>query len=130
MIGLDSDCIIDFLRAKQNAIDIISANKGLIITTEINKFEVLFGIYKRKDMCEEEKILADKLFSNITVLPFDEGCAKIAAQQLGNLSKEGNIIDSHDMFVGAILLKNECPKIITRNIKDYSRIDGIEVISY
>ena len=45
MILLDSDCIIDFLKAKEKAVEIISKNKDNITTTEINKFEVFLGAY-------------------------------------------------------------------------------------
>ena len=130
MICIDSDCIIDFLKGKPGAINAINDNKERIITTEINKFEVLFGVYKRREMNEQEIESANDFFDNIISLPFGEGCAEIAAQQLGALSKDGNIIDSHDALVGAILTKNECSEIITKNAKDYLRIEGIKVISY
>ena len=40
MICLDSDCIIDFLRGKEEAIRIVERHKEELVSTEINIFEV------------------------------------------------------------------------------------------
>ena len=45
MICIDSDFIIDFLKGKQNAVETMGKYKESIVTTEISRFEVLFGIY-------------------------------------------------------------------------------------
>ena len=39
MICLDSDCIIDFLKGKKEAVDLVRKYKEEVITTEINRFE-------------------------------------------------------------------------------------------
>ena len=50
MIFIDSDCIIDFLKGKKEAVDIIKRYKEKIATTEINVFEGLFGVYLKKNI--------------------------------------------------------------------------------
>ena len=58
MICLDSDFIIDYLRGKKEAVDIIEKFGEEAVTTEINIFEVFYGIYLRKDFKEEENLSA------------------------------------------------------------------------
>ena len=53
MICLESDIIIDFLRGKEKAINTVNKLKDEIITTEINAFEVFYGIYLKKEINEK-----------------------------------------------------------------------------
>ncbi len=130
MICLDSDCIIDFLKGKDEAVSLVEKYKEDIVTTEINKFEVLFGIYSKKKIDEKEKSITMSFFDSFDILPFDFGCGEEAAKILSSLSKEGNIINQNDCFIGAIMFNNGCKTILTRNRKDFERINGINVVSY
>ena len=50
MIFVDSDCIIDFLRGNEAAVKIISDNLGEVVTSEINSFEIFFGIFNKENI--------------------------------------------------------------------------------
>lgn len=130
MIGIDSDCIIDFLKGKKEAIEIIEEHKEDIITTEINSYEVLLGIYLRKDISKEEENLAKQFFESIQKFPFDKKCGEISAKILSDLIKKGEEINQNDCFISAILTKNKINRIITRNKKHFNKIKGIEIIEY
>ncbi|MEK6850001.1 MAG: type II toxin-antitoxin system VapC family toxin [Nanoarchaeota archaeon] len=130
MILLDSDCIIDFLRAKEKAVEIISKNKDNITTTEINKFEVFLGAYLKKNNAENELKNTEWFFNNLSVLPFDAGCGQISAKVLANLMLVGDQINQNDCLIASVMIKNGIDSIISNNRKDFSRIKGINVISY
>ncbi|MBI2045382.1 type II toxin-antitoxin system VapC family toxin [Candidatus Pacearchaeota archaeon] len=130
MIFIDSDCIIDFLRGKENAKGVIEDYQDELGTSQINVFEVLFGIFKKKVVNEQELALADNFFNSITVFPFDDKCGRISAKIFSVLMKEGKMIEQNDCFIGAIMLKNNLNNIISNNKKHFSRIKGIKVISY
>jgi len=130
MMCLDSDCIIDFLKGKNDAINIIEKYKNEVITTEVSVFEIFFGIYLKKEIDENELITANNFFSSIEVFPFDGKCGHIAANILASLFKKGKSIEQNDCFIAAIMKKNKCDKIITKNEKHFSRIEGIKVINY
>lgn len=130
MICLDSDCIIDFLKGKREAVQAVAKYKDELATTEINAFEVYFGIYQKPIMSEKEEKSANYLFSSIQVLAFDEDCSKSGAKILTSLIKEGKMIDQNDALIAAILSKNRVNSIMTKNEKHYSRIKGLNVISY
>ena len=129
MISLDSDCIIDFLRGKKEAVDVINKYKDELVTTEINIFEVFVGIYKNKEIEEKEGEVAKSFFESLEVLncgSFGLKSASIFCELINN----GKEIEQNDCFVASILLVNNCNKIITRNTKHFSRIKNLEIISY
>ena len=63
------------------------------------------------------------------ILKFDKESAEKAGEIDGNLIKEGNTIGPIDtMIAGTAITKNE--KVLTRNIKDFSRIKGLNIETY
>ncbi len=130
MICVDSDCIIDFIRGKKEAIFIIEDNRDSLVTTEINVFETFIGVYNKKIFLEKDENTYREFFNSIEVLSMSRGCGKIAAKILGDLSKKGQIIGQNDGIIISIMKKNGINEIITRNRKHFSRVEGIKVISY
>ena len=132
VVCLDSDFIIDLLKAMPLAVDLFKKYKDSeeLITTEVNKFEIFSGIYLKKDINKQEKLVASEFFDALSVLPFDGECGEIAAQIYAALSKSGAIIGHSDIFISAIMKKNGCLNIITRNKEHFLRISGIKVIDY
>ncbi len=128
MIGIDSDCIIDFLRGSGAAINVVDKFRGELATTEINRFEVFFGISLQKTFPQAEANAAHALFKAIPVFPFGQG--ERAAAILAALMKDGSAINQNDTLIAAALLANGCSGIITKNRKDFAKIKGLEIISY
>lgn len=129
MICIDSDCIIDFLKDKEEAVGVIAKYKGEIVTTEINIFEVFLGIYSLKREHEKEEELAESFFDSLEILGMD-GWGRKSAKIFANLIKQGKVIELNDCFIAATMIVSGCNKIITKNVKHFSRIEGIEVIPY
>jgi len=130
MICIDSDCIIDFLKGKKEAVDIIEKNKDEILTTEINLFEIYFGIFNKSNINEKEKKLADEFFDSLNKLPFSNNCGKKSAEILTSLIKRGKTIQQNDALISAILIENKVGSIITRNLKHFSSMKELKAISY
>ncbi len=128
MICIDSDCIIDFLNGNKEAKNVIERYKEDIATTEINVFEVFFGIYNKKFNKNEEEI-ALSFFETIKIL-CNNNWGRNAAKILSDLAKKGKMIGQNDCLISAIMLKNNCNIIITNNKQHFSRIDDVKVISY
>ena len=101
-----------------------------LFTTEINVFEVFLGIYLRKNISEKEELSAREFFNSMEILSMKKGSGKLAAKILSDLSKKGAIIGQNDCITAAIMLKNQCTQIITKNKKHFSKIKDIEIISY
>ena len=128
MICLDSDFIIDFLRGKTEAVSAFKDIYEDVATTEINTFEIFFGIYQ-KEKSENEENLAKSFFQSIEVLGAGN-CGMKAARIHTNLIKQGKAIEQNDCMIASIMLSNGCNRIITKNRKHFSKIEGIEVITY
>ncbi|PIN92274.1 PIN domain nuclease [Candidatus Pacearchaeota archaeon CG10_big_fil_rev_8_21_14_0_10_35_13] len=129
MICLDSDCIIDFLKGKEEAVMIVKKYEDEIFTTEINVFEVLLGVYLR-DNYEKEELVIKNFFGNIKKFSFDNQCGELSAKILADLIRGGKEINQNDCLIASIILKNGSHRIITRNEKHYSKIKGLKVIKY
>jgi len=133
MICVDSDFIIDFLKGRTSAVAVAEQHRTELITTEINRFEVLFGIFMNRakgKITESHASAAREFFDSIDVLPFNQGCGEAAAHLLTNLAKGGAMINQNDVLVAAILSRNGCSKIVTRNAKDFMKTRGITVVAY
>ena len=130
MIFIDSDCIIDFLKGKENARKAVEKHETELATSHINVFEIFFGIYNKRNVDEKEVILADNFFNSLGVFPFDNKCGRISAKILSGLMKEGNPINQNDCFIASIMIKNGISSIISNNKKHFSKIKGIKVMTY
>ncbi len=130
MICLDSDFIVDLLKRKQNAVMKFQSLKGEeIASTEINYFEVLYGIFIKKQISQAEEELAEQFFESITDMVFDHSSAYNAAKISTSLEKEGLTIELNDSLIAGICLSNNCA-LLTKNIKHFSRIKGLKVETY
>lgn len=130
MIFVDSDCIIDFLRGNESAVKILAENLGELVTSEINAFEVFFGIYNKVNVPRNELSSCENFFERINVLGFDSQCGRSAAMLLNELREKGIEINQNDCLIVSIMKKYGCEKIITLNKKHYNRVEGIEVLTY
>lgn len=133
MICLDSDFIIDYLHGKKEAIAALQKLDGNVFTTEVNVFEIFYGLYALKNWSEREQRTIIDFFSSFgadEVLPFDALCGEMSAKILTDLQKKGKVIDQNDCFIASIILKNGFNKILTGNKKHFSRVDGLTVLDY
>ena len=127
MIGIDSDCIIDFLRGKKEAIDVVKKYQDELVTTEINVFEIYYGIYINNAVKEEK--YAEMFFNSLEVLNVNSWGAK-AAKIFTDVTKQGKTIEQNDCLIASTLLMGGCNKIITKNVAHFSRIKEIQVLNY
>jgi len=125
---LDSTILIDLIRGKEYAIKVIDKNETFL-TTQINMFEVIRGLFLRK-VSKEKFPQVINLFSEIGVLPLDDKAMIKAAEISSQLYHKGNIIDDCDCLIAGIALSNGVEEIITRDAEHFKRIKGIKVETY
>ena len=130
MICLDSDFVIDFLRHKEIAVlKLKSLNGEKVVSTEVNYFEVLYGVFDKDQVSQKELSLVQAFFASIPNLGLNHSSAYAAAEIATNLEKSGLQIELNDSLIAGICLSNNCG-ILTKNIKHFSRIKGLKVESY
>jgi len=130
MICLDSDFIVDLLRQKQNALLKLQSLKGeTVVSTEVNYFEVLYGVFIKKQVAKKELDLVQEFFSSLVNMGLNHSSAYNAAEIATNLEKEGLTIGFNDSLIAGICLSNNCA-LLTKNVKHFSRIKGLKVETY
>lgn len=128
MICVDSDFCIALLKGDEDAKKIMQKLEfeGAVYITSISVFEIL---YVTKNLKRSRRISTEKLINSLEVLPFDYKSAVKASDIGTKLAKKGEMIGIKDLFIGAIALTNGC-KLVTRNVKHFKKIDGVEIIEW
>lgn len=123
---LDSDTIIYFLQG-QNALvhKIGSIDIGKIHTTAINEAELYFGACNSSQVRGNIETVRG-FIRNIKVLNFDSMAAKRYGEIKSELKKQGKIIPDMDICIASIT-KSEKMTLVTNNIKDFARIEGLKI---
>jgi len=135
VIILDTSACIDYLNGNITLKKVISEQENLIHLTSITIYEVSIGLERTRRTISEERykelyktwmefISGMEIFS----LGFKE--AEKAAKVYDTLESVGKMIDDNDILIAGIMLSNGINKIITKNVKHFEIIEGIELIQY
>lgn len=128
---LDTSFVIDLMQNAANAVvkfeELSKKGEPLSITTP-TVYELFTGIARStKPDVEKQKVM--KVLNEQLALPLDHVAAERAGEIHGKLTKEGRGIGPLDcMIAGIALVKKE--KILTGDIKDFSRVEGLEIVEY
>lgn len=128
---IDTSFILDLMNENNEAVakfgEFQLSGEPFVITS-LSIFELFTGIARSKRPIEEKNKVMDMLKNQI-IVSLDAGSAEKAGEIHGFLVKEGQMIGTVDtMIAGICLLKNE--KLLTRNLKDFSKVKGLKIESY
>ena len=129
MILLDTSFLIDLLRQRRNAIDkaVELVNRDKLATTYVNIYELLIGVYSKKDANYEKKLkTVENLTEKIDILTLEKASAIKSAKIGGELMLKGQIIGDTDNMIAGIALSNRINIIVTRDKGHFERIKGIK----
>jgi predicted nucleic acid-binding protein len=63
------------------------------------------------------------------IIDIDEGTALVYARLYRHLREQSCLIGANDLWIAACAVQNELP-LVTRNREEFSRVPGLQVISY
>lgn len=135
MIHLDSSFLIDLLRELTNerpgpAFDLIETfDEEEILAVSVHVVcELRAGaeLY-RKPMQEHERL--DELLSGLLVTYPDQEFATTYARLLAASTSGQRTVAAMDLLIATAAVRDNAP-LVTRNVKDFSRIPGLRVIGY
>ncbi len=127
MICLDTNVLVDILRKDVDTSDLESRLEGeAICVTSVTIFELWHGVLLTRNKKEMETI--ETLERSVEVLEFDSKAARIAAEIYVESKKKRIEIPPLDALIAGIV-KRYGVKLLTRD-KHFSRIEGLEVVSY
>lgn len=123
MTIVDTDVLIDVLneRAPQRVSD--AARRGALSTTAIVAYEVRRGARTDKARDSVELLLTQM----ISIEPFDDVAAAESAALYRELSRSGQVIGKPDLYIAGICLAVGA-QLLTRNLREYSRVPGLQLV--
>ena len=121
----DSDVLIDFLHNRGPGTDAVRRLRraGMLVTSTISRFEIYSGV--RND---SERLTADQLFGSIRILTLSDEAALEAANINRALRASGNPLPLADLLIAGIAIAEKLP-LLTRNLRHFGRIPGLDVIT-
>lgn len=135
MIVLDTNACIDYLNGVNNIREVLKNQGELVHLTSISIYEVSIGLEQtkrkisQKRFDEMNKVWLD-FISGMEIYSLGYKEAIKAAQIFDGLESRGELIDDNDILICGIMLANGISKILTRNIKHFEKVEGIQVIRY
>lgn len=120
---LDTDILIDFINAKNPALDILDKiGVSSIAISTITLAEFLEGLL----LVPEKKGIILRKIKAIPVLDLDSRAANIFAEQRFELRKSGKLIDNMDLLIASTALVYKLI-LVTNNKKDFGKIKGLKL---
>jgi tRNA(fMet)-specific endonuclease VapC len=127
MFFLDTNTCIYFLNGKYQSIKdkILSTPPSEIAVPAIVKAELLLGAYKSQKRTENiEK--AERFLEPFEIMPFADMMTYVYADIRQKTESVGISIGPNDLFIAAIVKFHE-GVLITNNVQEFSRIDGLNI---
>lgn len=122
MTIVDTDALIDFLNGRAPTSIDDELARGALSTTAITAYELRCGAPTEKALRSVELLLAQLA----EIVPFDDAAAGEAAAVYRDLAKAGQVIGKADLYIAGICLASDA-KLITRNVREYGRVDGLQL---
>ena len=139
MIIIDTDVAIGILHGKINIeqfSNLLSSSDQLAISS-LSIYEIYFGYnmwkYSKKakkssKSLDKELRSINKLISQLIEIQFDGRAAFKSSEIYHKLSGKGQKIEIFDCMIAGSMIINGVRKIITNNVKHYSKILELEII--
>jgi tRNA(fMet)-specific endonuclease VapC len=127
MIFLDTNIISYYFnannRVKEKLVEAIDDNEE-ICTTVINIYEILKGFRWKNNEKKEKQ--SREFLEDVVVFSIDDDIINIASDLYAQLRKKGKTIGDADIFIAAIVIKNN-GTLISNNIKHYEGIEQLDL---
>ncbi len=123
---VDSDVLVDVLRGAPGAEDKLAniANSLGLATSTVTVFELLRGA---RDATEVRKVFG--VIEAFEVFPLDTPAAADAAEIWKVLKGAGTPIDTGDLLIAGIAIATGL-RLVTRNVRDFGRVPGLDLIAF
>ena len=122
MYLIDSDVLINFLKGKEDSVEILKKLKSHERGTSVICIGEIF-----EGLNEKQKVEFSKIIGLIDVYNIDLKTVAKFAEIRKELRKTGNLIDNFDLLIAATCLVNDLT-LITNNLKHFERIEGLKIL--
>lgn len=123
---VDTSVIIDYLRGKDVAVELLNDTEGELLSSYVCLAEIYEGVYRVKNS-EEMAAVVTKFFSSLSgMYGLDANIAKKFGAIRAELKRQGSIIEDLDLLLVATCLVYDLT-LITFNKKHFARIDNLRI---
>jgi tRNA(fMet)-specific endonuclease VapC len=130
MIFLDTNIISYYFNAnntiKEKILETIDNDEELC-TTVINIYEILKGFRWKNNKKKENNFR--EFLDDVVIFSVDDDVINIASDLYAALRKKGKIIGDADIFIAAIVIKNN-GTLISNNTKHYEDIEQLKLMNW
>ena len=130
MVCLDTSFMIEFFRGTSNAVERMQElvnNNEVVTITAPTLMELATGAALAQSGREKEQLTA--FLSSVAVLPLNKEAALQAGELNAMLITGGEMIEPMDAQIGAIAAAHN-EALLTRNVKHFKRVPGLDVKTY
>jgi len=123
---IDSTFLIDLMAGEAGAVaklDELVEDAEPLAVSALTVTEVSRGIEN------DDRDTFDDVIEDVSVVPFGRGEARRAADLLRSLDGSGIPIGAVDAMIAATALERG-EKVLTRNLAEFERVDGLRVVPY
>ena len=131
---VDTSVVIDIDRGNAGDRVITLDDEGRHAISAVTITELRLGVTKRYDQGTDARRNAlkalDRLCARFELLPVDRPVSVAAADIITALQQRGEPLnDLHDVYIAATAYTEQLP-VLTANVNDFDRIDGIDVVDW
>ncbi len=124
---VETSVIVDYLRGKQEAVDLIDELEGHLASSFVCLAELYEGVYRVKNKTHVEKAVRQFFASMETVFGLDIRIAKDFGRLRAKLKSSGKLIEDMDLVIAATCLSYNAT-LITFNKKHFERVPGLKLL--
>jgi len=126
IFALDTNSIAYFFRGEGKIAERLLAKRPRdIVVPALVAYELRYGI-ARLENAPRRAVQLETFLSATSILPFNDDCARIAAQVRARLDRAGEPIGPIDVLIAATALAANAV-LVTRNVREFRRIKGLAV---
>ncbi len=129
MFALDTNTVLDFFRGKgEVARNLLAAPPGEVALPAIVAYEVWVGVLGSQN-AKRRQAQYEQFLATVSVLPFDSGVSRRAAEIRHALQQKGERIGPLDTLIAATALANNAT-LVTRNVREFGRVRGLKRVDW
>jgi tRNA(fMet)-specific endonuclease VapC len=128
MVCLDTSVVVAIIRKDRAATERLRSEVeggGTLFTTVVSLCELYSGAFGARDP-QKEVTKVEELCANLEILGLDQGAARRYGKLMHEDSLKQSPIGDSDLIIASIALQHG-EKLVTRNVKHFSRVSGLVV---
>ncbi|MDR0625956.1 MAG: type II toxin-antitoxin system VapC family toxin [Bifidobacteriaceae bacterium] len=131
MLLLDANTISYYFRGDPQVVPRLQAlSPDDVGVPAVVAYELRYGLARLGPGQAGRRLQAlETLLLPMWTAPFDGECARLAASLRAELESRGEVIGPHDILIAATALRHQAA-LVTRNVREFSRVAGLQVINW